>query len=133
METRYRVDENRIVHEVLDQEAMLVNLDNGYYYALEGSAVQIWQAVLAGDSVTGAAGDAQVRDHCVAGALVRVHYATPALAASLSQAMSLQLAMPPASNEPPSLSIYAWGGEMPGGLLPPPSWDELDTFERGNV
>jgi hypothetical protein len=55
MEPRYRVDENKIVHEVLDQEAMLVNLDNGYYYALEGSAVDIWQALAAGASVPEAA------------------------------------------------------------------------------
>jgi hypothetical protein len=51
MEAHYRVDENKIVHEVLDQEAMLVNLDNGYYYALEGCAVDIWQTLAAGASV----------------------------------------------------------------------------------
>src|SRR4051812_48086549 len=48
MEDRYQVDGEKIVHEVLDQEAMVVNLDNGYYYALEGTAVDIWQALAAG-------------------------------------------------------------------------------------
>ena len=50
METRYRIDEDKIVHEVLDQEAMVVNLDNGHYYALEGTAVDIWQAMASGAS-----------------------------------------------------------------------------------
>ncbi len=50
MEERYRVDGDKIVHEVLDQEAMVVNMDNGYYYALEGTAVDIWQAMAAGAS-----------------------------------------------------------------------------------
>src|SRR6188474_2677949 len=48
MEPRYTVDENEIVFEVLDQEVMVVNLDTGYYYALEGAASDIWQAIAAG-------------------------------------------------------------------------------------
>lgn len=55
MEARYQVDGEKIVHEVLDQEAMVVNLDNGYYYALEGTAVDIWQALAAGASAPEAA------------------------------------------------------------------------------
>jgi len=78
-----------------------------------------------------AAGDGPAHNHCVAGAPVRVHYVTSALAASLSPAMSSQMALP--SGEPPALSIYAWGGEMPGGLLLPPPWETLNFFERGNV
>ena len=55
MEGRYQVDGEKIVHEVLDQEAMVVNLDNGYYYALEGTAVDIWQALAGGASAPEAA------------------------------------------------------------------------------
>jgi hypothetical protein len=55
MEPRYTVDENQIVFEVLDQEVMVVNLDTGYYYALEGTAVEIWQAMAAGATAAEAA------------------------------------------------------------------------------
>ena len=55
MESRYAVDENQIVFEVLDQEVMVVNLDTGYYYSLEGTAVEIWQAMAAGATAAEAA------------------------------------------------------------------------------
>jgi hypothetical protein len=48
MDLRYTYDQNSIVYEVLDREVMLVNLDSGYYYALEGTASDIWQMVAAG-------------------------------------------------------------------------------------
>lgn len=50
-EPRYTFDESRIVHEVLDREVMLVDLDKGYYYVLEGSGVDIWQLLSAGATV----------------------------------------------------------------------------------
>lgn len=48
MQNTYRVDEDRVVFEILDKEVVLVNLDNGYYYVLEGSAAAIWQFLAAG-------------------------------------------------------------------------------------
>ncbi len=69
------------------------------------------------------------RDYALAGETVRVHYAGAALAAGLGAAMSPRTA----NGSAPSLSIHAWGGEMPGGQLPPPPWEAVDYFERGNV
>ena len=69
------------------------------------------------------------RDYILAGEALRVQYAGAPLAASLGAAMSPRAAR----GRAPGLSIYAWGGEMPGGQLPPPPWEAVDYFERGNV
>jgi hypothetical protein len=50
MPTRYSIDEDRIVAEVLESEVMVVNLDNGYYYALEGTGADLWGCLSAGRS-----------------------------------------------------------------------------------
>src|SRR5262245_19420582 len=74
------------------------------------------------------AGPAVEQTHCIAGQPVRMHFASPALAASLGPALP-----PGIAAAEPRLSIYAWGGEQPGGLLPPPDWEAVGYFERGNV
>jgi hypothetical protein len=51
MEERYIFNENQIVHEVLDGEVVLVNLDSGYYYILQGTGSVIWQALAGGATV----------------------------------------------------------------------------------
>ena len=55
MEPRYTLDPNQIVAETLEQEVMVVNLDNGYYYVLEGVGAELWPWVTAGASVPEAA------------------------------------------------------------------------------
>lgn len=74
------------------------------------------------------AGPGITQTHSVAGQPVRIHYAHQALAASFGPALPAAIAA-----ERPRLSIYAWGGELPGGLLPPPDWEAVGYFERGNV
>jgi hypothetical protein len=76
-----------------------------------------------------AAADEVVRDYTLAGRAWRVHYATAALADSLGPALA-HLEAPPAADP---FCVYAWGGELPGGHLPPPPWETLPYFERGNV
>jgi hypothetical protein len=48
MEQRYTFNEEQIVHEILDGEVVLVNLDNGYYYILQGTGSEIWQHLTSG-------------------------------------------------------------------------------------
>lgn len=48
---RYSVDESRVVSEIIDGEAVIVNLANGYYYSLDASAAAIWNRLQAGSSV----------------------------------------------------------------------------------
>jgi len=52
MEQRYTFNEEQIVHEVLDGEVVLVNLDNGYYYILQGTGSEIWQRLTTGATVS---------------------------------------------------------------------------------
>jgi len=47
---RYMVNETRIVSEVIDGEAIIVNLANGYYYSLDTTAAEIWEWIRAGRS-----------------------------------------------------------------------------------
>lgn len=42
MPDRYRVDPDKVVHETIEGEAILIHLDNGYYYSLDGAGAEIW-------------------------------------------------------------------------------------------
>jgi len=48
---RWAVDETSVVADVLNDEVVVVDLDSGAYYVLEGSASVIWQTVAAGQDV----------------------------------------------------------------------------------
>ena len=48
---RYAIDEARIVGEIIDGEAIIVNLANGYYYSLDPPAAEIWGWLEAGWSI----------------------------------------------------------------------------------
>lgn len=39
----YRVNQPAVIAEVIDNEAIIVNLDSGAYYSLRGSACLIWE------------------------------------------------------------------------------------------
>ena len=39
----YRVDLPNIMHEMIEKEVVVVNLDNGTYYSFDGVGGQIWQ------------------------------------------------------------------------------------------
>lgn len=49
---RYTIDETRIVSEIIDGEAVIVNLSNGYYYSLDPSAAEIWGWLQSGWSIS---------------------------------------------------------------------------------
>ncbi len=42
MAERFRVDPDKVVHETIEGEAILIHLDNGYYYSLDGAGAEIW-------------------------------------------------------------------------------------------
>src|SRR5262249_30295434 len=48
---RYTIDETRIVSEIIDGEAVIVNLSNGYYYSLDPPAAEIWGWLQSGWSI----------------------------------------------------------------------------------
>lgn len=47
-EAYFRINQPKVVHDAFDDEVVVVNLDSGAYYSLEGTAKWIWQAVLGG-------------------------------------------------------------------------------------
>jgi hypothetical protein len=49
---RYTIDEGRIVSEIIDGEAIIVNLANGYYYSLDTPAAEIWAWLQSGWSIS---------------------------------------------------------------------------------
>ncbi|NJN82952.1 MAG: PqqD family protein [Caldilineaceae bacterium] len=48
LQSSYRVNGPKVVHELFDDEAVVVDLDSGNYYSTEGVGALIWQAMLAG-------------------------------------------------------------------------------------
>jgi len=47
-ETRFRIDAENVVHETVDGEVIAIDLGNGSYYSLAGSAPAIWDLLARG-------------------------------------------------------------------------------------
>ena len=45
---RYRPAGPQIIHELIDGEVILINLDSGSYYSLDGVSATIWSGLVAG-------------------------------------------------------------------------------------
>ena len=50
MSARYRVNGPNFASEVIDGEAVIINLEKGVYYSLRGAGAEIWTALKAGTS-----------------------------------------------------------------------------------
>jgi len=61
---RYTIDEGRIVSEIIDGEAVIINLANGYYYSLDTSAAEIWGWLQSGRSISEIVSAIQRRYDC---------------------------------------------------------------------
>lgn len=48
---RLRVREPSVVHETIDGEVVIINLDTGAYYSLDKSGVDVWDALVCGASL----------------------------------------------------------------------------------
>lgn len=72
---RLNVKGANIVHDIIDGEVVIINLDNGNYYSLDGAGADIWQGITEGCSlreITGRllshyAGDPQTIEAAVRG------------------------------------------------------------------
>ena len=56
---RFEVDRRRVVHETIDGEAILIHLETGFYYSLEGTGSEIWDGLVAGSTPAEIAGRLQ--------------------------------------------------------------------------
>ncbi len=44
----YQVKSSNIIHETIDNEVVIVNLEKGYYYSMRNTAAEIWTNILTG-------------------------------------------------------------------------------------
>jgi hypothetical protein len=49
---RFQINEPHVVAEVIDGEAIVINLDSGNYFSLRETAASIWQVLMAGNTST---------------------------------------------------------------------------------
>src|SRR5208282_2198509 len=50
-ETRYRVNVPAVVHELFEDEAIIVNMDSGNYYSARQAGAAVWAALAGGASI----------------------------------------------------------------------------------
>jgi hypothetical protein len=43
--TQYRINSPKVIHETIDGETVIVNLDSGNYYSLDSIGAEIWDSV----------------------------------------------------------------------------------------
>lgn len=47
----YRINSPSVIHETIDDEVVIINLDKGHYYSLDGCGARIWKGVVGGAPV----------------------------------------------------------------------------------
>jgi len=58
---RFRVDSRKVVHETIDGETILIQLDTGTYYSLLGTGAEIWRLASNGHSIAAIVAELQRR------------------------------------------------------------------------
>ena len=112
MEARYTINPDQIVAEALEHEVMVVNLDNGFYYVLEGSGADLWPWLTAGASAPE-----------IAAALAQRYQGEPAALEQAVRDFTAQLAgegllQPAPAAAAPALSVAAAPATRPAFALP---------------
>ncbi len=46
MEETYKINDGKVIHETLDGETIIINLENGNYYSTNASGAIIWDAIV---------------------------------------------------------------------------------------
>jgi hypothetical protein len=135
---QFRLDHERVVHETIDGETILVQLETGNYYSLRGTAGETWKLLESGLSIDGAVAEIQSRYEDVdrtlidggvralADELVRERLLEPCVPANGAAAASGSVALdPPAPTfAAPTLEKYT---DMQGFLLLDPIHESDST------
>jgi hypothetical protein len=48
----YRLNSPSVIHETIDDEVVIINLDKGHYYSLDGCGARIWKGLVGGASAS---------------------------------------------------------------------------------
>ena len=51
LSTSFRINSPQVVHETIDDEVVIINLDNGNYYSLQGVGAKIWSSMEGGAAI----------------------------------------------------------------------------------
>ena len=49
----YRIDATNVMHEIIDGEVVVVNLENGTYYSADAVGAVVWEEIAAGRTIEG--------------------------------------------------------------------------------
>jgi hypothetical protein len=49
-DTRFKIIDHKVAHEIIDGEAVVIHFDSGNYYSMNGVSSQVWQWLAAGAS-----------------------------------------------------------------------------------
>lgn len=115
----YQINAPHVIGEVIDDEAIVVNLDSGAYYSLRGTGAFIWELLASG------ANDTHIVDALASAYDAPVDTIRPALSALFAELEAEQLvtrAAQPAGEEP---SVAA---RLPAGGGPPFTPPVLEKF-----
>jgi hypothetical protein len=66
---RIKVDPQEVIHETVDGEVILIALQTGCYYSLEGSAAEIWGGLVGGRTCSEVVGELERRYAAAPGAI----------------------------------------------------------------
>lgn len=61
MSEGYRIDAANIMHEIIEGEVVVVNLENGAYYSLDAVGAELWERLTAGSTLEAMVDDVAAR------------------------------------------------------------------------
>jgi hypothetical protein len=61
MSNRFRVNSAKVVHETIEGETILIHLETGFYYSVDGAGAEIWGGLAAERSVDDLTGELEAR------------------------------------------------------------------------
>jgi Coenzyme PQQ synthesis protein D (PqqD) len=112
---RFRIDPEKVIHETLDGEVILIAVTTGAYYSLEGSGAEIWAGMLTGRTAPEVAEELEARYDAEPGAI------GDAVAELVGRLVAEQLALPvPADGAAPSSPAATNGGPPKREPFAPP-------------
>ena len=114
METAYQLKTKSIIHELLDDEIILANLDTGTYYSIRESGVPIWQMLMMNQGKQGIMN--ALLQHYPHIAEAKIHTETEAHLQQLLNA-DILTANTQENTVPPDEKLLAWAPEYHSPLF----------------
>ena len=120
--SRFRINSPRVIHEILDGEAVIVNLESGIYYSADNVGAKIWELIGEGRTLQN-----------VVESLLRSHEGQPADIAKsvesfLAQMLAEELIVPEDAAPPASPNGHSLNGDATGSAKDPFAAPTLEKY-----